>query len=168
MLSTNDKEDIHISYMSAICASAGISFDIQRHDHDSTDAIVKKKFNFIDGCYMSSLRIQLKCTSSKSQYSDTDSEIKYSLKVKNYNDLCSRCTTPIILALLILPEEESEWVKWSKEELLIKGTMYWADFSSKQLSNNTSSVSVSIDKKNIINKDTLLNILEKIAKEEWP
>lgn len=26
MLTTNDKEDIHISYLSAVCASASISF----------------------------------------------------------------------------------------------------------------------------------------------
>lgn len=42
MLTTNDKEDIHISYLSAVCASASISFDLQRHDDDSTDGIMKK------------------------------------------------------------------------------------------------------------------------------
>ena len=36
MLTTNDKEDIHISYLSAVCASASVSFDLQRHDDDST------------------------------------------------------------------------------------------------------------------------------------
>lgn len=63
MLTTNDKEDIHISYLSAVCASASISFDLQRHDDDSTDSIVKKVVTFEDGRkYVSSLRIQLKCT----------------------------------------------------------------------------------------------------------
>ena len=40
MLTTNDKEDIHISYLSAVCASASVSFDLQRHDDDSTDGII--------------------------------------------------------------------------------------------------------------------------------
>ena len=42
MISTNHMEDIHISYISALCASAGISYDIQRHDDDSTDGVIKK------------------------------------------------------------------------------------------------------------------------------
>lgn len=169
MLTTNDKEDIHISYLSAVCASASISFDLQRHDDDSTDGIVKKLLTFEDGTkYMSSLRIQLKCTSSVSQYTDCGDKIIYKLKVKNFNDLCTRCTTPIILGLLVLPEDENVWVKWSEKELLINGCMYWAEFSNESPSENKNTVTVSIDKKNLINKDTLLEILEKIAKEEWP
>ena len=169
MLTTNDKEDVHISYLSAVCASASISFDLQRHDDDSTDGIVKKLITLDDGSkYMSSLRIQLKCTSSLSQYSDGEEILQYKLKVKNYNDLCTRCTTPIILGLLVLPEDEKTWIEWSETELLINGCMYLANFSNKLPSNNKNTVTVSIDKKNLINKDTLLEILKKIAKEEWP
>jgi predicted small metal-binding protein len=36
-------EDLQISYISALCASVGIDYDIQGHDADSTDAIIKKK-----------------------------------------------------------------------------------------------------------------------------
>lgn len=169
MLTTNDKEDIHISYLSAVCASASVSFDLQRHDDDSTDGIMKKLITLDDGTkYMSSLRIQLKCTSSVSQYTDDEKILHYKLKVKNFNDLCTRCTTPIILGLLVLPEDEDTWVKWSEKDLLINGCMYWADFSNESPSDNKNTVTVSINKKNLINKDTLLEILEKIAKEEWP
>lgn len=169
MLTTNDKEDIHISYLSAVCASASVSFDLQRHDDDSTDGIMKKLITLDDGTkYMSSLRIQLKCTSSVSQYTDDEEILHYKLKVKNFNDLCTRCTTPIILGLLVLPEDEDTWVKWSEKDLLINGCMYWADFSNESPSDNKNTVTVSINRKNLINKDTLLEILEKIAKEERP
>ena len=33
------KEDISISYISALCAYAGIAYEIVRHDDDSTDGI---------------------------------------------------------------------------------------------------------------------------------
>ena len=83
MLTTNDKEDIHISYLSAVCASASVSFDLQRHDDDSTDGIMKKLITLDDGTkYMSSLRIQLKCTSSVSQYTDDEEILHYKLKVR--------------------------------------------------------------------------------------
>lgn len=169
MITTKHKEDLHISYMSALCAAADISFDIQTHDDDSTDGIIKKRITLANGCfYDSSARIQLKCTSSSSQYEDKSDYLVYKLKVKNYNDLCMASTTPIILGLLVLPEDESTWVKWSTEELLIRGCMYWAEFSTQQPSNNVGTVSVRINKSQVLNQESLLNILEKIAKEEWP
>jgi hypothetical protein len=79
-----------------------------------------------------------------------------------------RSTTPIILGLLILPEDEESWIQWSTEELLIKGCMYWTELSNQSPSENVSSVSIRIEKKNVISPQSLLNILEQIAKEEWP
>lgn len=169
MHSSKKKESLHISYISAVCAAAGVSYDIQINDDDSTDGIIKKRMTFPEGYfYDSSVRIQLKCTSSPSQYADKGDYISYKLKVKNYNDLCTRSTTPIILGLLILPEDEGTWVEWTEEELLIKGCMYWADFSTQQPSDNSDTVSVKVLKNHILNQETILDILWKIAKEEWP
>lgn len=165
---TQMKEDISISYISALCAYSGIAYDIIRHDDDSTDGILRKQI-MLDGGrkYNAELRIQLKCTSSPSQYVDHGKTITYKLKVKNYNDLCSPSTTPIVLGLLVLPESQEQWVKWSTEELLLKGCMYWASFSGEEESKNKDFVSVSIDKENVVNESTLCDILGKIAKEEW-
>lgn len=166
---TKIKEDISISYISALCAYAGIAYEINRHDDDSTDGTLKKRI-ILGGNrkFDAELRIQLKCTSSLTQYTDKGDCITYKLKVKNYNDLCVPATTPIILGLLVLPEEENEWIKWSSEELLIRGCMYWAEFSSESESQNSGTVSVKINKNNVINSETLHEMLEKIAKEEWP
>ena len=84
MHSSRQKEDISISYISALCADAGISYDIQRHDDDSTDGIMKKRIFLGDGIFFdSALRIQLKSTSSVSQYKDKGDIITYALKGKN-------------------------------------------------------------------------------------
>lgn len=169
MHTTKQMEDLQISYTSALCASVDISYDTQRHDDDSTDAIIKKTIFLPDGGrFNSQLRIQLKSTCSPSQYTDAGDCIRYTLKVKNYNDLCTPSTTPVILCLLILPEEDSIWVNWSIEELLIKGSMYWLDLSSAERSPNAETVSVSIPKSNIVSPESLLDLLTKIAKEEWP
>lgn len=166
---TKIKEDISISYISALCAYAGIAYEIVRHDEDSTDGILKKRV-LLDGNrrFDAVLRIQLKCTSSPSQYTDNEDSLTYKLKAKNYNDLCLPSTTPIMLGLLILPENEELWLNCTEEELLIRGCMYWAEFSGKAESSNEGTVSVKIDKKNIINVESLQEILELIAKEEWP
>ena len=166
MHETKKKEDIHISYVSALCASAGIDYEAIRHDDDSTDAMIKKRITRNDGCfYDAQLRIQLKCTSSKTQYSISNDVITYHLKAKNYNDLCTPSTTPIILGLLILQDNESEWVNWSTEELLIKGSMYWVNFEGHKKTDNTSTVAVHIPIENTINQNSLTHMLERIAEE---
>lgn len=105
--------------------------------------------------------------SSPSQYTDKGDHLTYKLKVENYNDLCMEGTSESILALLVLPEDESEWLAWTREELLIKGCMYWETFTSLEPSENSEKVSVSIEKKNVINSVTLNKIMEKVAREEW-
>lgn len=166
---TQTKEDISISYISALCAYAGIGYEIARHDENSTDGILMKRIRLESGVqFDSELRIQLKCTSSVSQYTDNGNEIVYKLKVKNYNDLCTLSTTPIILGLLVLPEDETQWIAWSEEELLLRGAMYWGEFSGNEMSSNTGTVSVKLKKENAINADTLQDMLERVAKEEWP
>ena len=87
--------------------------------------------------------------------------------MKNYNDLCTPSTTPIILGLLVLPENEEEWIEWTTEELLIRGCMYWESFCECEKSDNKGTVTVKIKKDNVINQQTLNDILTKIAKEEW-
>ena len=65
------KEEISISYISALCAYAGIDYDRVIHDEDSTDGQLKKIITLNNGrLFQSQLRVQLKCTSSLSQYSD--------------------------------------------------------------------------------------------------
>lgn len=166
MQETIKKEDISISYISVLCAYADVAYEIIRHDDDSTDGILRKTIELGNNQkFISELRIQLKCTSSVSQYIDNGDTITYNLKVKNYNDLCTPSTTPIILGLLILPPEKNEWVKWSPEELLIKGCMYWNEFSNNTSSKNTGTINVKFDKKNVVNSETLCDMLEKIARE---
>lgn len=169
MTETTKKEDISISYISAVCAYAGIDYEIIRHDEDSTDAMIKKTVSMENGRkFVAELRVQLKSTSSSSQYTDKGEYLIYKLKVKNYNDLCMEGTSESILALLVLPEDESEWLAWTQEELMIKGCMYWASFTSQEPSENSAAVSVHIDKKNVINSTTLNIIMDRVAREEWP
>ena len=142
---TKIREDISVSYISALCAYAGIAYDIIGHDEDGTDGMLQKRISLEgDRKREAVLRIQLKCTSSPSQYTDHGDVITYKLKTKSYNDLCLPSTTPIILGLLVLPEEEELWLNWTKEELLIRGCMYWAEFSGGIECSNDGSVSVII------------------------
>lgn len=162
-------EDIQVSYISALCASAGLSYDPQRHDDDGTDGIIKKRLVDQNGGFQDLyLRIQLKSTASRSSYSEQDAVIRYKLKAKNYNDLCGKSYLPIILGLLIFPEDENLWVQCDPEELLIRGRLYWTELSQQQPTDNASSVTVEIPKVNVVNKEFLIDTFSKLAKGEWP
>ena len=115
--------------------------------------------------FNSQISVQLKATSSKSQYSIGKQEISYKLKVKNYNDLCMTATMPSMLALLILPEEMEEWTKWTPDELMIKGKMFWLSLQNQEVSDNKDNVTVKISKENILNADTIENLIQKAAEE---
>ncbi len=160
------KEDLSICYLKLITAVNGIALEDIRHDEDSVDAIIKKivllsnnrKFN-------AQISIQLKSTSSKSQYSINDDGVTYKLKVKNYNDLCMAASMPSILALLILPEDDESWVDWNKEELSLRGKMFWLSLQNNELSSNKESVTVKIPKSNVLNNISVEELLKKVAEE---
>lgn len=165
--SSQAKEDLSISFICALCANAGIDYEICRHDQDSTDGIIKKIVFLGNGePYLSSVRVQLKSTNSKSQYDIDNKNVHYRLKAKNYNDMCMRSLTKVILCLLILPEDDKDWIKVSSDELIIRGCMYWRDFDGCSPTDNKSTINIEIDKNNIVTSDVLKNILINIAKEE--
>lgn len=169
MLKSGYKEDLSISYIMAISAHAGIDYEIIVHDADSIDGILKKRIKLKNGdLYDAMITVQLKTTSSAAAYTDRGTTISYQLKAKNYNDLCTPSTAPRVLGLLILPGDETEWVTWTEEELLLKGCMYWQEFSKSPCTDNTGTKTVIIPKTNVVNSDTLLALLHKAGEEEWP
>lgn len=164
---SEQKEDISISYISAICAAAGIAYEIVRHDEDSTDGLFKKAIPLVDGMiFDAQLRIQLKCTSSPSQYKDFGTWISYRLKKKNYDDLRRNGTCPIILGVLILDGGPEQWIHWSEEELMIHGCMYWKNLSGAEASTNESTLQIRLEKTNVLSPDALNDLMGKVAREE--
>ena len=160
------KEDLSICYLKTIAAVQGIAVERAEHDEDSVDVIIKKVLNTNRNIpFNSQISVQLKATSSKSQYSITEEEISYKLKVKNYNDLCMPASMPSILALLILPEEKEAWTQWTPYELILKGKMFWLSLQDKEVSDNKDNVTVKIPRENILNADTIEGLIKKAAEE---
>ena len=164
---SKQKEDISISYVSAICAVAGVDYEIVRHDEDSTDGIFKKTVSLLNGVmFDAQLRIQLKCTSADSQYKDFGTRVSYRLKKKNYDDLRREGTCPIILGVLILDGKPEQWIRWTPEELMIHGCMCWKSLSSAEATTNENSIQIHLEKTHVLNPETLMSLMEKVAREE--
>lgn len=160
------KEDLSICYLKAVSAAKGVELEECRHDEDSIDVVIKKFVTLKGGIkFNSQISVQLKATSSSSQYKIGEEEITYKLKVKNYNDLCAKSAMPSILGLFILPEDEREWTNWDDNELLLRGQMFWISLQGNTESSNSDSVSVKIPKTNRISIDMIESLLLKVAEE---
>ena len=61
---------------------------------------------------------------------------------------------PILLMLLVLPENEKAMIL-TKEQLLMKGTMYYLNLQGGKKSENKESVTISIPYCNIVNEEVL-------------
>jgi hypothetical protein len=124
MLYENDvKQELSFIYAHTVATKIGYSFERRMIDRDSIDAEIQGRGVIDPEAVRSSpqLGLQLKATSKKCH----GNRIPFQLSIKNYNDLRAQTMVPRILMLLILPEDENEWIGWSRDELIIKAQAYW-------------------------------------------
>ena len=152
------EEYLSIAYLRTIAAEAGVLFSIDPEDSDSVDVHLKKHIDEID--FDATIGIQLKATSSRNNYTEDEEYIHYKLKTKNYNDLRRLASEDKYLALLILPEDENDWIDQKIEELIIRRIMYWVSLKGFPLSNNNSTTTIKIPKIQVLSKDSLLELIK--------
>jgi hypothetical protein len=75
-----------------------------------------------------SIDLQLKCT-LESGIERTQTSVKYDLEAKTFNDLVyrrnSNAQTPLVLVLLVLPDNKDEWLTITPDELIVRRAAYW-------------------------------------------
>lgn len=164
-------EEISFAYLRAVCAKIGAAVERHFEDGDGVDGVVKKKVSITPTDqedlepypFGASFEFQLKSTSQS--LSEDDEFLHYSLKVKNYNDLTERASTKRLLLLLVLPSNFEKAVVHTLESLVISRCMYWHDLSGLDKSNNSSTVTVKIPKKNVASPEGIDALLQRIAEE---
>lgn len=155
------KEDLSIAYLRAICAKAGVTFNLQNRDEDGADVDLSKYVR-TDTCprFRSTIKVQLKSTSSGSFYREEADIIIYKAKAKCYNDLVEHRGVPLYLFLLILPANEDEFVSFSIEQLIIKRCMYWVTLQRSDERATHDFVDIIIDKRNVVSPEALVSIMQ--------
>ena len=156
------EEDLSISYLRAVAAQSKITFELRHRDENSIDVHLSKLTITDEGNQFYALfNVQLKATYC--DYTETEDTIKYPLNVKNYNDLRRPASNSIILCLLILPSDYTEWIAQGSDELCLKKCMYWISLKDFPETNNTYTITIDIPKKNIVTTDTLTKMIHEIA-----
>ena len=119
LLSDNQrKAEISHAYLAALAARDGYS--MQRGpdpDVDSIDATIRS-----GPPHRGVIDIQLKATATPDEKEDG---LHFRLKRKNYNDLVGSRAVPLLLIVLELPPNESEWLDCTPERLIIRKCGWW-------------------------------------------
>lgn len=173
---TEEQIKAHLSehYVGAIAGGAGFKVIKPFEDH-GVDLLVKRvkqvvyegRIRWIDSSDM--VALQLKSTTWKG-VERRQEHIHYDLSVKNYNDLIFRKrelegtnggNIPLILILLILPQQRENWLKIdsTQEFLQLGGTALWYYPEQVELySSNRSTKRIRIPQEQIVD----LNFFEKM------
>ena len=116
------------------------------------------------------LDIQLKCTTQDKVKLLSNGNLKFHLRVKNYEDLIHRKDNggiPLLLIVFVLPENENEWIEILHDQLLLRKCGYWYLISDKEtidktrLLKETSNTSIELDVNNRLTLD-FKTLFEKI------
>lgn len=154
LLSDNDrKEQLSVAFAKAIAAKAGYVTSQPSLDRDSVDLTVSA-----GGDMSPSLALQMKATSVATW---TDAGLPFVLKRKNYDDLRARRIIPLILVVLEMPQDESDWFIWKEDELVLRRCAWWLSIKGSPAI-ETESRTVHIPRSQPFNADSLPDLMRRI------
>ena len=99
----------------------------------------------------------------------TESEVRYDLEVKNYDDLREpgdNC--PRILVVLVLPEEEAQWLSQSVEELILRHCAYWISLEGYPATAATTTLRIAIPRSAVFSVEAVRGILARLHERKKP
>ena len=82
------------------------------------------------------------------------------MPVKNYNDLRIFTQTPRLLVVLELPQDESQWMTVTAEELVLRRRAYWLSLQGHDEVAGQQSVTVRIPEHNVFDVKALQTLIE--------
>ena len=91
----------------------------------------------------------------------------FPLPRKNYDDLRSIGTVPLILIVVVLPGDSVEsWLNQSEDELCMRRCGYWLSLEGRADAGNVSTVTVHVPRRNVFDGTQLAELMGKAARDE--
>lgn len=159
------KEQFSRAYIKAVAAAAGFAWSQPSTDDESVDLSLSQAGG--NGIRRSPrLDLQLKCTEKQPK---SDEQFPFSIKMKNYDDLReTNLMVPRILVVVYVPKRREDWLHWTEKELTLRRCAYWVNLHGLPPSDNKSSQTVQIYKKQVFTVKQLSEMMERIGKGEKP
>ena len=153
LLTDNDrKEQLSCAYVAAIAAYCGLSVSIPTPDRDSVDIRVSSGTS-----RRAAVEFQLKATSSPDWDGD---DLRFQLKAKNYNDMVIKRQVPLLLAVMVLPDDPAEWLIVDIDQLAMKQCVWWTSLIGKPATEQ-GSVQVKLHSSNLLTPIALHELIRR-------
>jgi hypothetical protein len=108
--------------------------------------------------------LQLKSTT---RALESDTEIRHDLDVTTYEDLREEMDNcPRLLVLLVLPDEEEQWLEQSPEQLILRRCVYWQSLTGSPPTSASSTVRIAIPRINIFSVEAIRQILARLQRKD--
>ena len=149
------KERFSLAYINAVAVRAGYEMLEPHVDIDSADGILISTIGRRPSIYF-----QAKATSRPLL---KDDHLVFPLPLKNFDDLRAETVHPRILVVVLLPENEEDWMQQDEERLLLRRCGYWLSLRGASGSGNQTSVSVIVPRAQVFDAGQLRLMMDRAA-----
>ena len=147
------KARFSIGYIESVASDAGFQVSEVTVDQDSVDGVFIADFGL-----RPRIEFQAKATARDLVRGD---QIHFPLSVKNYNDLRIESINPRILIVLIMPQERTQWIEQTDDELCLRHCAYWLSLLGRPATRNTNSVTVHVPMTNMLGSAQLVDMMQR-------
>lgn len=152
-------EQFSFAYVRAVAADAGCAVtDNIYPDINSRDGSISA-----DWGRRPQIDFQAKATSQDVLREDA---VRFRLPIDDYNDLRRRDKVPHILIVLLMPEDDADWLSQTREELVMRRCAYWMSLEGMSESPNVSTVTVRIPVSQTFDGAQLRDMMNRVDRGE--
>ena len=168
MLPRNQRQEaLSRAYAQTIAARAGVVSS--KPDPDLGIDLCLRAVLQIGNVYQDAgvqLDVQLRSTT---RAAETPAHIAYDIDVRTYDFLrTAPAMCPRILVLLVLPEDEADWLSQSVDELIVRRCAYWHSLRGAEPTTATSSRRIFIPREQVFSVEALQGFMGRLMKGEEP
>ena len=150
------KERFSLAYINAVATYADCEVLEPKVDTGSVDGILKRT------TIRELIGFQAKAT-SRELLSNDGQQINFPLPIHDYDHL-RNAGRPFILVIVLLPQEESQWLAQNKEELCLRHCGYWLSSEDWNPVLNKDNVTVHVPLSNEFNSSQLTTLMDQVSK----
>jgi hypothetical protein len=172
MLTQNEIEsELRYAYLHAIASKAGMSCRVSGRHEDNAGCDAHVTFSGeTQHPYIRNVQIDLQLKATMKAPGNYPEHHSYFIQgKKRYEKLTKpHSTIDIFLVVLFLPDDASDWLKCSADELVLKRAAYWVNLYGAGPSDNDSGQTVYLPKANLLNPEALIQLAQWSVMKQIP
>lgn len=173
MILTDQQEQLSLAVLHATCARAGFAFHTSGRIQDNwgwdAHADVRERIEPDSTLYNFRLLFQLKATRQQLTYAN--GRYSFPLEAKRYNQfrLDSGSDAPSYLVVFQMPEDESQWLTSSAEELVLRKSLRWVSLRNAPAPERADqkTITVYIPEQQLLTPEALRALARARSREQW-